>query len=68
MELMQAYLLMDDPEAAELMGVEVTVETVVEAAKMLALHPTQLHVAPGRVARNVEHVLLTYADVEEDWS
>lgn len=63
----QAYMLMDDPAYyAEMYG-EVTVEDAVAAAKFLALQPAILMTAPGRVGRNVEHTLLTYADVEEDF-
>lgn len=64
---MEHYLLMDDPEAYAMMVGEVTVEKVIEAARALAAHPMQLATAPGRVGRNVEHVLLNLVDAEEDF-
>lgn len=67
MNMAQAYLLMDDPDHyAEVHG-EVTVELLVEAAKAMAAQPAVMMSAPGRVGRNVEHVLLNYEDVEEDY-
>ena len=67
MNLAQAYLLMDDPDHyAELHG-EVTVERLVLAARAMRTQPHVMLSAPGRVARNVEHVLLNYEDVEEDY-
>jgi hypothetical protein len=65
----QAYLLMDDPDhfAEVHPDIEITVEVCVEAARALATQPHVMMSAPGRVGRNVEHVLLNYQDVEEDY-
>jgi hypothetical protein len=65
---MECYLLMDDPDAYAAMVGEITREKLIDAARTLAHHPMQLAVAPGRVGRNVEHVLLNLVDVEEDFS
>ena len=50
MEVMTAYMMMDDPEAcAE--GLEI--EDFIEAARVLSRNPALLMTAPGRVGRNV---------------
>lgn len=66
MTQIEAYMLMDDPEAYDLLVGEVTLEALIEAAQEMARHPMLLATAPGRVGRNVEHILLNYCDVEED--
>jgi hypothetical protein len=68
MRQLEAYLLMDDPEAYTLMVGQPTREDLIAAAKCLASQPAIIATAPGRVARNVEAVLLELFDVEEDWS